>query len=69
MLPACACVNPARASARRADTTTRAPAACKAAAVASPMPLLAPISHTVLPRQSASGGFSGVKNKPMDAGP
>ena len=57
LLPGWAWTKACKACALRADTVTSAPCACSAAAVAWPMPLLAPSIHTVWPRQSRWGGF------------
>ena len=50
-LPGCSSTNACRACALRADTMTCAPRACSSAAVARPMPLEAPTSHTRRPCQ------------------
>jgi hypothetical protein len=56
-LPGWVCTKSPSAAASRADTSTCAPWACKAAAVARPMPLEAPTNHTRWPCQRGTGGF------------
>eukprot|EP01137_Pigoraptor_chileana_P023085 Opistho-2@88826 len=58
--PAWPCTKSSSSDACRADTSTRAPRACRAVARARPMPLEAPTSQTVRPTQSRSLGFSGM---------
>ena len=62
MAPVWVSTNCCNTSALRADTTTRAPMACKACAVARPMPLEAPISQTLRPVHSVMRGFMLVRS-------
>ena len=64
-LPGCWATNDCSASALRADTTTCAPRACSAAAVARPMPLEAPTSQTRWPGQWVMRGFNAMGCVPV----
>src|SRR5487761_2316585 len=59
-LPGCSATKPSSMAALRAETTTRAPAACSRVAVARPMPLDAPTSQAVRPGQSLRRGLSAM---------